>query len=375
MSNMTENKIQLSTALALSSDRASLYSDVSGLSLQSLYYANHGSFPSCFMPSIDQKSSDYRYNTKELLRELKEDKSILDLQYVTYTNYNIDKKESRVGVCLAIPSKKIYARIETDVEESYFLYDDSMEDEFNWFNEVLMKHYYKLDVEKNNIWKIAAIQGGYTLLKSKINECADLDINKLYNDDFADEDSKIKEFIAADNQSGLIILHGEKGTGKTTYIRNLITSNPEKKFVFVPAGLIPLLGDPSFATFLGSLTNSVIILEDCEGAIKSRKSSGNGSAVSLILNMTDGLLSDDLCTKFICTFNDDTKNIDEALLRKGRLVSKYEFKKLNKDKSDALLAELYTFDENEDLPHKDMTLADIFNYKERSYDNERKSII
>ena len=372
---MTEIKNQLSTSLALRSDRASLYSDVSGLSLQSLYYANHGTFPSCFMPSLDAKSIDYRYNTKTLLKELKEMKELEDFQYVTYTNYNMDKKEGRIGICLAIPSKKIYARIETDVEESYFLYDDSDEESFNWFNDILMKHYYKLDAEKNNIWKIAAVQGGYTLLKSKINECADLDITKLYNDDFVDEDAKIKEFIAADNKSGLIILHGEKGTGKTTYIRNLITNNPEKKFVFVPAGLIPLLGDPSFATFLGTLTNSVIILEDCEGAIKSRKSSGNSSAVSLILNMTDGLLSDDLCTKFVCTFNDDTKNIDEALLRKGRLVSKYEFKKLEKNKADALLAELYTFGENEDLPHKDLTLADIFNYEERSYDNDRKSII
>jgi ATP-dependent 26S proteasome regulatory subunit len=40
-----------------------------------------------------------------------------------------------------------------------------------------------------------------------------------------------------------------------------------------------------------------------------------------ILNNSDGLLSDELCIKFICTFNAPLKDIDEALLRKGRLAA------------------------------------------------------
>ncbi|MBQ1747103.1 MAG: carboxymuconolactone decarboxylase family protein, partial [Bacteroidales bacterium] len=43
--------------------------------------------------------------------------------------------------------------------------------------------------------------------------------------------------------------------------------------------------------------------------IADRKASvlSYGSAVSLLLNMTDGILADDLNIKFICTFNDDMK--------------------------------------------------------------------
>ena len=51
-----------------------------------------------------------------------------------------------------------------------------------------------------------------------------------------------------------------------------------------------------------------------------------------ILNISDGLLSDELCIKFICTFNAPLKDIDEALLRKGRLAARYEFKDLTTDK-------------------------------------------
>ena len=130
-----------------------------------------------------------------------------------------------------------------------------------------------------------------------------------------------------------------------------------------------------------TLQNHIIILEDCEDAIKDRKSNGTPAAVSLLLNLTDGLLSDGLGLKFICTFNDDVKNIDTALLRKGRLVSKYEFKLLAADKANALLEELYLDGyENGDYniyPNttSPMSLANIYNFYEDSYEKERKKII
>ena len=75
--------------------------------------------------------------------------------------------------------------------------------------------------------------------------------------------------------------------------------------------------------------------------------------------------------KFICTFNDDMKNIDPALLRKGRLVSKYEFKGLEKEKAQTLLKELG----HEVMLEKNITLADIFNWGDEDYDVKKKSII
>jgi hypothetical protein len=88
--------------------------------------------------------------------------------------------------------------------------------------------------------------------------------------------------------------------------------------------------------------------------------------------MTDGILSDDLGIKFICTFNDDMRNIDSALLRKGRLVSKYEFQPLAIDKTKALLESLGYDNNNVTKP---MSLSDIFYYEDDSYETIRKSII
>ena len=165
-----------------------------------------------------------------------------------------------------------------------------------------------------------------------------------------------------------------------------------------------MLGDPSFGNFLLSLQNSIIILEDCEAVIRSRKSNSSASAVSLLLNMGDGLMSDDLGIKFICTFNEEVTNIDEALMRKGRLACMYEFKKLTSDKVSVLLPKVVEnkiaeyenkIEEagddvekvnriNEKIEKlrgifnysnfKAMTLADIYNVEDASFIKETKKI-
>jgi ATP-dependent 26S proteasome regulatory subunit len=80
--------------------------------------------------------------------------------------------------------------------------------------------------------------------------------------------------------------------------------------------------------------------------------------MSGILNLSDGLLGDVLHTKIICIFNNPLAQIDKSLLRKGRLVEKYEFTNLSAEKSRALVEELYP-DAQENI--QEMTLAEIFN--------------
>ena len=51
--------------------------------------------------------------------------------------------------------------------------------------------------------------------------------------------------------------------------------------------------------------------------------------ITNILNISDGLLNDHMDMQIIATFNTGKKNvIDDALLRKGRLMVDYKFKKL-----------------------------------------------
>lgn len=92
------------------------------------------------------------------------------------------------------------------------------------------------------------------------------------------------------------------------------------------------------------------------------------NAITTILNMADGLLSDIVNIKFICTFNAAVDKIDEALLRKGRCFAKYEFKELCEEKVERL-NDKYNLEIKE---IKSMTLAEVYNADKRDYSEETK---
>ncbi len=368
--------------LSLSKELSNIYAEVDGLSLQNLFFTNNGYFPCCYMFTRSSREYDYYFDVENIYKELFDNNNNETTEFIRYITRNLETKEENIGFCIVMKDKNIYARIEKNIGECYILFDNHNDGSLKDFINLLEKYYVAPEEEKNNIYKIAQTQAGFCLKKGNIKEVQNFSIERQYNDDFSHEDEKIKKFIEDNNKSGIVILHGEKGTGKTTYIRNLISTHPEKKFVIIPPDLVTLLGSPSFTEFISSLSNHIIIIEDCENVIRDRKTTGANSAVSTLLNMSDGLLADDLSIKFICTFNADIKDIDSALLRKGRLVSKYEFKPLTIEKTNKLLEFIYTNKEentsNEiEIPRveKELTLADIYNFEEDSYEIIRKKII
>ena len=70
--------------------------------------------------------------------------------------------------------------------------------------------------------------------------------------------------------------------------------------------------------------------------------------------------------QIIATFNTDVKNIDKALLRKGRITTNYTFEKLSVEKSNKLLEKLG----KEFVTDSAMTLAEIYNLEQK--DNSEK---
>jgi len=210
---------------------------------------------------------------------------------------------------------------------------------------------------------------GFDTERMDINSPENFDTDALYNDDFAPVHDNIRKFLKEDC-SGLIILHGEQGTGKTTYLRHLITSI-DKDFVYLPMDMADSLSKPGLISFIKTaLKDSIIIIEDCEQLLQERSSNSYimNTGLSNILNIADGLLGDSLKLKFICTFNNDVRKIDKALLRKGRLIDKYEFGKLSAEKTSALVKQLY----NRDDIHKPMTLAEIFNMDSENHGGQKE---
>lgn len=204
---------------------------------------------------------------------------------------------------------------------------------------------------------LVAFDNHYYTITSKIKR-TNVDFDTHYNDDFKEAYKNTLNFLN-EQESGLIVWHGEKGSGKTTAIRHLLT-HTDKNYLLVTNSIAAHMAEPEFVAFMMENKDSIFILEDCEQILMNREENRFGGAISNILNMSDGLMSDIFNIKFICTFNTDIKNIDEALLRPGRCFVNYEFKSLCAEKSSKLLESL---GHEIDKP-REMTLAEIYNYKE-----------
>jgi hypothetical protein len=105
----------------------------------------------------------------------------------------------------------------------------------------------------------------------------------------------------------------------------------------------------------------VVIVEDAENIMMDRRNNGY-SSVSTLLNISDGLLTDFLNIQLVCTFNSSLGMVDPALMRKGRMIARYEFGKLGVEKAQRL-SNHFGFDKVITEP---MTLAEISNPNERS---------
>jgi len=154
-----------------------------------------------------------------------------------------------------------------------------------------------------------------------------LDIDLYYEEGFREVHSVILQRLRNKGDKGIILLHGLPGTGKTSYLRYLIGCI-RKRVLFVSPSVAENLTGPALMDLLMNNPDTVLVIEDAENIIRDRRSS-SGSSVSSLLNLSDGLLADFLNVQLICTFNSPLATVDPALIRKGRLIARYEFGKLS----------------------------------------------
>ena len=222
--------------------------------------------------------------------------------------------------------------------------------------EIIGKLFKKTDKRAKIEFGIAAIDCGNSLYTAWYDyKNKEIDIDKNYNDDIPYE--KICKMISEEGNSELFLFYGEPGTGKSSFIKHLMCKYHDKEFVFIDGALLANCSQEKLMSYFLENNETIFILEDCEKILVDREKNYN-PVMSLLLNITDGIISDVLGIKIICTFNTSLSNIDKALLRKGRLSLKYEFKKLAKEKVRKIL--------NDNTINEDMTLADIYNIEEEN---------
>ena len=220
----------------------------------------------------------------------------------------------------------------------------------DYFNEHF-KRYESPSEKKNHYYLALNTTYGFTSKQFKFENWT-CDVSKNYNDDIPYE--KMKKLVGGDGKA-LILLYGEPGTGKSSIIKTLINDVQNKKFIYFDPNLLNGISNDKLISYMESNKNSVFIIEDCEKLLADRDK-GNPFLNSM-LNLTDGIIGETFKIKFVCTFNCDISKIDKAVLRKGRLSLKYEFKKLCLDKCKAIRPS----------STKEMSLADLYNEEENDY--------
>jgi len=193
-----------------------------------------------------------------------------------------------------------------------------------------------------------------------------------YGEGFTEFHDKMLTRIKEESK-GLILFHGDPGTGKTQYIRMLLDmlTRSNKSILYAPPSLSSQLTEPQMIEFISDWVmdeenDCILLIEDAEPLLEVRNGQdGRSTGISNLLNMTDGLLNDMLGLMVICTFNTDIAKIDSALLRPQRLIARKEFNKLSFDQGERL-AEALGIANPLDVDQYPASLADFYASKKET---------
>lgn len=345
---------------------------------------NYFDFIELFKPTSREDSKDiidavFGKKTEETQR------SFIDLQYgisIVYDDFcdcfKTRKKDflifsSKDGILLINKKNDFAIKIEVFPEyifsKNFYLFSNVNKEYLNELTEDLhaaddfmpTKCIYLLTRDSQGHLDLLDFEFDGTVLNSK-------DMQSNYNNDFIDFDKTVSTSLSELDRPGVVIMHGPPGTGKSTYIKHLI-STVDRNFIYVPKDMLPDFASPSFVGLLQDMKNYIIILEDAEDLIRSRNNSSN-SFIDTLLNLSDGILGDVFKLKFIITFNADINTVDDALIRKGRMIARYEFGKLSPEKSEALIKKIHKKTEKIKEP---MALSDILFYENKTNFSEKKN--
>jgi hypothetical protein len=168
-------------------------------------------------------------------------------------------------------------------------------------------------------------------------------IEDNYEDHVIEQFNNCVSIINNNNPNNLMIIDGPPGTGKSHLLKGFIERCESTRFIVVPPDMIAHLAKPDMMTYLLDENISpggfCFILEDADECLLPRDS-GNLSAISALLNLTDGLLGRALNIKIICTTNAKVDKIDSALTRKGRLAARIHVGNLPPEQAAIVLGRL-----------------------------------
>ena len=330
-------------------------------------------------PTLYEYISGYSFNIAQMTEWLTkwEFKEVYTIDYTSVKKTTSNKvfaklatNESGDTVATIIKFNPFTDTRKASIEEDEYneagitLYSNYSRSGYDIIKAELFKLLKKKPKRENNISLIVQTRHGYDTQTFDLPK-QQLDLDYNYGSSFIPIHDKILKTLNQKKGKGLVLLHGEPGTGKTHYLKYLASKIKDKKVMFVPPYLVDFITSPEMTPFLIENSDSILFIEDAERVITDRDTNG-ANGVSNILNLTDGILGDILNIQIVATFNMDRKKIDTALLRKGRLIAEHKFDKLSTDDANKLIKHL----KMDHVATEDMTLTEIYNLQEVEYKSE-----
>ena len=134
-----------------------------------------------------------------------------------------------------------------------------------------------------------------------------------------------------DSSANILLLIGPPGTGKTTFIRGLLSHSNLSAIVTYDAGILEK--DALFARFIEDDAN-IMVLEDSDNFLKAR-SDGN-TMMHRFLNVGDGLVTTKGKKLIFSTNLPSIRDVDSALVRPGRCFDILNFDTLKHSEAEIL---------------------------------------
>jgi len=134
-----------------------------------------------------------------------------------------------------------------------------------------------------------------------------------------------------ESEANVLVLLGEPGTGKTTFIRELIVRNGLNAMVTYEEELMN--ADRLYLDLITDAEQDILIMEDADLMLLSRESAGN-KTMSKLLNISDGLMKNRKKIIFTANINyNSLSKADSALIRPGRCFDVLNFRSFDHDEA------------------------------------------
>lgn len=230
-----------------------------------------------------------------------------------------------------------------------------------------------------SLYAIMKGSGGYSIVMANKNIGRPLVRDNYLEDTLTQYDRAVADLQSEDPYGRLVLVDGPTGSGKTWLLRGMIQACPAAWFVRLPAPLVKELNSPDFIPMIISERAHreigsgplVFLVEDGDQCLVPR-GSDNMTEIQALLNTADGLLSTSFDMRVVITTNaahlrHRREQIDEAMVRKGRLSARVVAPRLPLWKANEVLQRL-TGKEVE-MPVKsrgEQTLGDVY-YEAREH--------